>query len=33
MLKKIRVFFNYLKWLEEKRIEAAIKTGSPGPLM
>jgi len=24
---------NYLKWLEEKRIEAAIKTGSPGALM
>ena len=33
MLKKIKKFLNYIKWLEEQRMKAAIKSGSAGPLM
>ncbi len=30
---KLKKFWNYLQWLEEKRMKAAIKSGSAGPLM
>ena len=30
---KLKKFWNYLQWLEEQRMKAAIKSGSAGPLM
>lgn len=33
MVSKIKKFFKYLKWLEDKRMEYAIRSGSFGPLM
>lgn len=32
-MKALKKIWNYLTWLEEQRIKAAIKTGSAGPLM
>ena len=33
IMKALKKIWNYLTWLEEQRIKAAIKTGSAGPLM
>ena len=33
MYRRLKKFWNYLQWLEEKRMKAAIKSGSAGPLM
>lgn len=32
-MKALKKIWNYLTWLEEQRIKAAIETGSAGPLM
>ena len=31
--RRLKEFWNYLQWLEEQRMKAAIKSGSAGPLM
>jgi|TARA_R110000851_G_scaffold314509_2_gene476598 hypothetical protein len=33
MFKKLKKLWKYLQWLEEQRMEAAIKSGSAGPLI
>tara|TARA_B110000285_G_scaffold42150_1_gene46539 strand:- start:3150 stop:3251 length:102 start_codon:yes stop_codon:yes gene_type:complete len=33
MIKKLKKLWNYLQWLEEQRMKAAIKSGSAGPLI
>jgi len=33
MIKKLKKLWNYLTWLEEQRMKAAIKCGSAGPLL
>jgi hypothetical protein len=32
-MKRIKKILNYLKWLDQERIKAAIYTGNPGPLI
>ena len=32
-MKTLKKIWNYLIWLEEQRMKAAIKSGSAGPLM
>ena len=33
MITKLKKLWNYLTWLEEQRIKAAIHSGSAGPLL
>lgn len=32
-MKTLKKIWNYLLWLEEQRMKAAIKSGSAGPLL
>ena len=33
MIKRLKKWWAYMKWLEEQRMKAAIYSGSAGPLM
>jgi hypothetical protein len=33
MIKRLKKWWSYMKWLEEQRMKAAIYSGSAGPLM